>query len=51
MLRLAFYISGVSVGLMTYVIYQGKKRAMRRVPVTEAAALLQRAWADHHTMA
>jgi hypothetical protein len=51
MVRLAFYIGGVSVALAACVVYQSKRRAMRRVPATEAAALLQRAWADHHTTA
>ena len=51
MARLAIYIGGISVGLLACVFYQGKKRAMRKVPATKAAELLKRAWADHHTIA
>jgi len=51
MLRFALYLAGISTAVAAYVAYQKQKRAMRRIPVKEAAALLQQAWADHHTRA
>jgi hypothetical protein len=51
MLRIALYVGGVAAGLAAWVIWRDQIRATRRVPVKEAAALLQQAWADHHTRA
>jgi hypothetical protein len=51
MLRFALYLSGVSAALAAWVVLGENKRAARRVPVKKAAALLQEAWADHHTQA
>src|SRR3954463_4923913 len=54
MLRWALYVSGVSAGLAAWVIFGDKNRVARRqgrVPVKQAAAMLQEAWADHHTQA
>ena len=54
MLRWALYVSGVSAGLAAWVLLGDKNRVARRqgrVPVKQAAAMLQEAWADHHTQA
>ena len=54
MLRWALYVSGVSAGLAAWVLFGDKNRVARRqgrVPVKQAAAMLQEAWADHHTQA
>jgi hypothetical protein len=50
MLRLAFYVSGLTAALAAYYVYLDQKRTTRRIPVKDAAALLQKAWADHHTV-
>ncbi len=51
MSRLALYIGGVSAILAACVVFGDQRRATRRVPVKRAAAMLQKAWADHHTTA
>jgi hypothetical protein len=51
MLRMALYVSGFSVAVATVMLLQNRKRAMRPVSVKQAAAMLQQAWADHHTVA
>jgi len=51
MLRFALYLSGVSAALAAWVIWGDQKRASGRIPVKKAAAMLQEAWADHHTQA
>jgi hypothetical protein len=49
MLRFALYLGGVSAAVVAWVFFGDQKRANRRVPVKKAAAMLQEAWADHHT--
>jgi hypothetical protein len=49
MLRFALYLGGVSAAVAAWVFFGDQKRANRRVPVKKAAAMLQEAWADHHT--
>lgn len=51
MLRFAMYLLGISSAVAVFVSYQKQAKAMRRVPAKEAAAMLQKAWADHHTTA
>jgi hypothetical protein len=51
MARLAFYVGGISAAVAACVVFWDKRRAKRPVPVNKAAAMLQRAWADHHTRA
>jgi hypothetical protein len=51
MSRLALYIAGVSAALAAFVAIRKQQRLHRRVPVKEAAAMLQNAWANHHTRA
>lgn len=51
MLRLALYLGGVSAAVAAWVVFGERNRATRRVPVQQAAAMLQQAWADHHTTA
>jgi hypothetical protein len=50
MLRLAFYLGGFGAALAACYVYLDQKRARRRVPAKDAAAMLQKAWADHHTI-
>ena len=51
MLRVALYLGGASAALAAWVLFGSQNRATRRIPVTKAAAMLQEAWADHHTQA
>ena len=54
MLRLPLYIFGISTVLTAWALFKNQQRSTdprRRIPVKEAAALLQEAWADHHTRA
>jgi hypothetical protein len=51
MLRLALYVGGVAAGLAAWLVWRDQVNAVRRVPVKQAAAMLQEAWADHHTTA
>jgi len=51
MIRFALYACGVAAGVGAWLVWRDQNRAMRRVPVQEAAAMLQQAWADHHTRA
>lgn len=51
MLRMALYAVGISAAVAACLAYQDRKRALRPVPVKEAAVKLQEAWADHHTRA
>lgn len=51
MIRLALYACGVAAGIGAWLVWREQKRTMRRLPVHEAAAMLQQAWADHHTRA
>ena len=50
MIRVALYIGGVSAALVAWIIAGNRNRTARRVPVKQAAAMLQEAWADHHTL-
>ena len=50
MMRFALYL-GVSAALVAWIIAGNRNRTTRRVPVKQAAAMLQEAWADHHTQA
>ena len=51
MLRFVLYVGGVSAGLAAWLVLENRSRANRVIPATKAAALLQEAWADHHTQA
>jgi len=50
MLRVALYLGGVSAAVAAWVVFGTQNRA-GRIPVKKAAAMLQEAWADHHTIA
>ena len=51
MLRFFLYVGGVSAGLAAWLVLENRNRANRVIPATKAAAMLQEAWADHHTQA
>jgi hypothetical protein len=51
MIRIALYVSGVAAGIAALMLWRDRVRAMRPVPVTEAAEKLRAAWADYHTRA
>ena len=51
MFRLALYIFGISSCAAALLAYKKQKDAKRPIPVKEAAAKLQKAWADSHTYA
>jgi hypothetical protein len=51
MSRLALYLGYVSLGLVAWVFLEDRNSARRLVPAKKAAAMLQEAWADHHTRA
>lgn len=51
MTRFALYLAGISAGLAALAAYRQRTSPTRRIPVKEAAAKLQQAWADHHTTA
>lgn len=51
MQRLSLYLIGFAAGLAALITASRRARAMRRVPVTQAAEQLRQAWADHHTVA
>ena len=51
MIRLALYIGGLAAAVGAWIVWQDQKRAMRKVPVAEAAEKLKAAWADYHTRA
>lgn len=51
MMRLALYASAVSAALATCVVIHYRTVASRPVPAKKAAEMLQKAWADHHTVA
>jgi hypothetical protein len=50
MFRLSLYVIGISAFVAAWAVYKQQQK-MRPVPVTKAAAMLQRAWADSHTRA
>ena len=49
--RFALYLGGVSVAFAAMIVFNTKRRALRRVPVTEAAEMLKTAWEANHTRA
>jgi len=49
MMRVALYLGGVAAAFAACFVYMDRQRAIRPVPVKKAAAMLQEAWADHHT--
>jgi hypothetical protein len=51
MFRFAFYLGGLVAGVAALAFWQDYRRSTRRIPVKEAAAQLQAAWADYHTRA
>ena len=53
MLRLPFYIFGVSTFLAAWALIKNQQSAdpKRPIPVKKAAAMLQEAWSDYHTRA
>ncbi len=51
MFRMVLYVGGMAAGFAALLLWQQQKRAMRKVPVQEAAEMLKQAWADHHTRA
>ncbi len=48
MLRLSLYVLGLSAFVATWAVYQDQQKK-KPIPVKKAAAMLQEAWADHHT--
>lgn len=50
MLRLSLYVLGLSAFVAAWAVYQ-KQQKTKPIPVKKAAAMLQEAWADHHTHA
>ncbi len=51
MKRYLLYLSGISAAATAWIAYRSGRSPARIVPVQEAAAKLQQAWADHHTQA
>jgi len=51
MKRLALYASAISATLAACIVIRRRIVASRPVPAKKAAAMLQRAWADNHTVA
>jgi hypothetical protein len=50
MVRLSLYVLGISAFVAAWAAYKNQQKT-RPVPVKQAAAMLQEAWADHHTRA
>ena len=50
MFRMSLYVLGISAFVAAWAVYQDQRKR-RPVPAKKAAALLQEAWADHHTHA
>ena len=50
MFRVALYLAGVSAALAALKVYQ-RRSETRRIPVRQAAEMLQQAWANNHTQA
>lgn len=48
MFRPFLYVVSLSAFVTAWALYQ-QQRKTRHVPVGKAAAMLQKAWADHHT--
>ncbi len=52
--RFALYLAGVSALATAWVVFRNRMAvdpSRKRIPVQQAAAMLQQAWADHHTTA
>jgi hypothetical protein len=49
MFRISLYTLGISACIVAWAVYDDERKR-RRVPVGKAAAMLQKAWADHHTV-
>jgi hypothetical protein len=50
MLRFSLYVLGISASIAAWAVYQTQQKN-KPIPVKKAAAMLQEAWADHHTHA
>jgi hypothetical protein len=50
MFRMSLYVLGISAFVAAWAIYQDQRKR-QPVPAKKAAAMLQEAWADHHTHA
>ena len=50
MFRLSLYVLGISAFVAAWAAYRNQQKKIP-MPVTKAAAMLQQAWADHHTRA
>ncbi len=50
MFRLSLYVLGISAFLAACAAYR-HQQMKKPIPVKKAAAMLQQAWADHHTRA
>lgn len=48
MFRLSLYVVGISACVVAWAVYRNEQKKIP-MPVTKAAAMLQQAWADHHT--
>lgn len=48
MFRLSLYVLGISAFIAAWAVYQ-KQQKSKPMPVRKAAAMLERAWADHRT--
>ncbi len=51
MARISLYFIGIFAGVTALVMFRDQAKRARRIPVQEAAARLQAAWADNHTQA
>ena len=51
MLRFVFYAGGFMAGVAALILWRDQQKAMRPIPVKQAADLLREAWADNHTRA
>jgi hypothetical protein len=52
MTRVALYLAGISAALAAWTVYRRRGgSAPARIPVQQAATMLQDAWADNHTRA
>jgi hypothetical protein len=50
MFRLSLYVLGVSAFVAAWAAYRNQQMK-KPIPAQKAAAMLQQAWADHHTRA
>ena len=49
MFRISLYALGISVFIAAWAVYTDQRKR-RHVPAKKAADMLQKAWADHHTV-